>query len=331
VAALLDVRGLQVDFEADTGPVRVLNGMDLTVEAGQSVGVVGESGSGKTVLLRAILGLLQDQWRVGAGAVTFDGQDLRAKTETQMNAIRGAEIALTTPEPRKHLNPLLRIGEQIVNVLRAHGRIDRRVARDKAVELLRAVGIPAPEERVFSYPHEMSGGMCQRVIIAMALAHSPRLLLADEPTAGLDVTISRQILDLMSSLIRDTGSSLLLVSRDLGVVAHYCQTIAVVYAGQVVETAPVAAFFEKPAHPYSRRLLRVATAAHETVPLAGGPAVRERTGTSDQMCSFAPRCPIALPTCRQAPAPLLGNIGTNRAARCIRAAEILSDAVNPWP
>ena len=202
--ALLDVRGLQVDFEADTGPVRVLNGMDLTVEAGQSVGVVGESGSGKTVLLRTILGLLQDQWRVGAGAVTFDGQDLRAKTETQMNAIRGAEIALTTPEPRKHLNPLLRIGEQIVNVLRAHERIDRRAARDKAVQLLRAVGIPAPEERVFSYPHEMSGGMCQRVIIAMALAHSPRLLLADEPTAGLDVTISRQILDLMSSLIRDT-------------------------------------------------------------------------------------------------------------------------------
>jgi peptide/nickel transport system ATP-binding protein len=168
--ALLDVRGLQVDFEADTGPVRVLNGMDLTVEAGQSVGVVGESGSGKTVLLRTILGLLQDPWRVGAGAVTFDGQDLRTKTETQMNAIRGAEIALTTPEPRKHLNPLLRIGEQIVNVLRAHERIDRRAARGKAVELLRAVGIPAPEERVFSYPHEMSGGMCQRVIIAMALA-----------------------------------------------------------------------------------------------------------------------------------------------------------------
>jgi oligopeptide/dipeptide ABC transporter ATP-binding protein len=329
--ALLDVRGLQVDFEADTGPVRVLNGMDLTVEAGQSVGVVGESGSGKTVLLRTILGLLQDQWRVGAGAVTFDGQDLRAKTETQMNAIRGAEIALTTPEPRKHLNPLLRIGEQIVNVLRAHKRIDRRAARDMAVHLLRTVGIPAPEERVFSYPHEMSGGMGQRVIIAMALAHSPRLLLADEPTAGLDVTISRQILDLMSTLIRDTGSSLLLVSRDLGVVAHYCQTIAVVYAGQVVETAPVAAFFENPAHPYSRRLLRVATAAHETTPLAGAPAVRERAGALDHMCSFAPRCPIALPTCRQATVPLLRTIGPNRAARCIRAAEILSGTVNPWP
>jgi oligopeptide/dipeptide ABC transporter ATP-binding protein len=267
----------------------------------------------------------------GAGAVTFDGQDLRAKTETQLNAIRGAEIALTTPEPRKHLNPLLRIGEQIVNVLRAHKRIDRRAARDMAVHLLRTVGIPAPEERVFSYPHEMSGGMCQRVIIAMALAHSPRLLLADEPTAGLDVTISRQILDLMSSLIRDSGSSLLLVSRDLGVVAHYCQTIAVVYAGQVVETAPVAVFFENPAHPYSRRLLRVATAAHKTTPLAGGPAVRERTAGSDHMCSFAPRCPIALPTCRQATVPLLRTIGPNRAARCIRAPEIMSGTVNRWP
>src|ERR1700733_2253672 len=193
---LLDVRGLHAEFAASTGRVRVLNGMDIAVSTGEALGVVGESGSGKTVLLRAILGLLQSPWRVGPGE-----------------------------------------------------------------ELLRAVGIPAPEARFASYPHEMSGGMCQRVIIAMALAHAPKLLLADEPTAGLDVTISRQILDLMSNLIRDTGSSLLLVSRDLGVVAHYCQTIAVVYAGQVVETAPVADFFENPAHPYSRRLLRVATAA----------------------------------------------------------------------
>jgi oligopeptide/dipeptide ABC transporter ATP-binding protein len=328
--ALLDIRGLRVDFAADAGPVHVLNGMDLTLEAGQSLGIVGESGSGKTVLLRAILGLLEDPWRVGAGTVMFDGQDLRAKTEAQLNSIRGVEIALTTPEPRKHLNPLLRVGEQIVNVLRAHRRIDRRSARDRAVDLLRAVGIPAPQERLFSYPHEMSGGMCQRVIIAMALAHSPRLLLADEPTAGLDVTISRQILDLMRDLIRDSGSSLLLVSRDLGVVAHYCRSIAVVYAGQVLETAPVADFFDSPIHPYSRRLLRVATAAQGTGSLSGGTAVGGRVAVGAGACSFAPRCPIALSVCRQGE-PALASIGPERTVRCVRAGEILSGAVDPWP
>jgi oligopeptide/dipeptide ABC transporter ATP-binding protein len=330
MAALLDIHGLHVDFAADAGPIHVLNGMDLTLEAGQSLGVVGESGSGKTVLLRAILGLLEDPWRVAAGTVMFDGQDLRAKTEGQLNAIRGVDIALTTPEPRKHLNPLLRVGEQIVNVLRAHKRIDRHAARDKAVDLLRAVGIPAPEERLLSYPHEMSGGMCQRVIIAMALAHSPRLLLADEPTAGLDVTISRQILDLMRDLIRDSGSSLLLVSRDLGVVAHYCQIIAVVYAGRVLETARVPNFFENPIHPYSRRLLRVATAAQGTAPLSGGTAVGGRLTAGAGACSFAPRCPIALSVCRQGEPPLT-SVGTDRSVRCLRAGEILSGAIDPWP
>ncbi len=330
MAPLLDVRGLYVDFAADAGRVPVLNGMDLTVETGQSLGVVGESGSGKTVLLRAILGLLDEPWRVGAGMVMFEGQDLRTRTEAQLNAIRGIEIALTTPEPRKHLNPLLRVGEQIVNVLIAHSRVDRPAARARAVDLLRAVGIPAPEERIFSYPHEMSGGMCQRVIIAMALAHSPRLLLADEPTAGLDVTISRQILDLMRDLIRDSGSSLLLVSRDLGVVAHYCRTIAVVYAGQVLETGPVADFFENPIHPYSRRLLRVAAAAQEAAPLSGGAGSATRIAAEQDACAFVSRCPIALPAC-WAGRPAMVSAAPGRAARCIRAGEILSGAVDPWP
>ena len=262
MAALLDIRGLEVQFAADGGTVPVLNGIDLVVEPGESLGVVGESGSGKTVLLRAILGLLRPPWLVRRGAVIFQGEDLRQNSEAELNARRGRDIALTTPEPRKHLNPLLRVGEQIVNVLRAHRRMDRRAAQVRAIELLRAVGIPAPELRVRAYPHEMSGGMCQRVIIAMALAHDPKLLLADEPTAGLDVTISRQILDLMQELIQRTGSSMLLVSRDLGVVAHYCRRIAVVYAGQIVEIADVETFFADAIHPYSRKLLRAAAAAH---------------------------------------------------------------------
>jgi oligopeptide/dipeptide ABC transporter ATP-binding protein len=321
MATLLDVRGLHAEFAASTGRIRVLNGMDIAVATGEALGVVGESGSGKTVLLRAILGLLRSPWSVGPGEVLFDGQDLMRKTEAELNMLRGRDIALTTPEPRKHLNPLLRVGDQIVNVLKAHRRITRRAARDRAIELLRAVGIPAPEARFASYPHEMSGGMCQRVIIAMALAHAPKLLLADEPTAGLDVTISRQILDLMHSLIQDASSSLLLVSRDLGVVAHYCQRIAVVYAGQVVEVADVGTFFGRAVHPYSRHLLLAATATQDS---ARRPTtVGERSVASDRGCSFAPRCAFALIQCQEERPPLK-TVGNGHAVRCLRSGDIIA-------
>jgi oligopeptide/dipeptide ABC transporter ATP-binding protein len=325
---LLEIRGLEVQFGADAGLVPVLNGIDLAVAPGESVGVVGESGSGKTVLLRAILGLLQPPWVVGQGAVMFQGEDLRQKSEAELSAKRGRDIALTTPEPRKHLNPLLRIGDQIVNVLRAHQRIDRRAARQRAVELLRSVGIPAPELRVRAYPHEMSGGMCQRVIIAMALAHEPKLLLADEPTAGLDVTISRQILDLMHELIQRGGSSMLLVSRDLGVVAHYCRKIAVVYAGQVVEIADVETFFTDAVHPYSRKLLRAAAAAHGASSRGAASAVGRRALSYRHSCSFAARCPVVLPSCYESP-PELAAVGPDHTVRCFRRAEITERALTP--
>jgi oligopeptide/dipeptide ABC transporter ATP-binding protein len=318
---MLEVRDLHVSFLAGTGPVRVLNGAGLSLRAGESLGIVGESGSGKTVLVRTILGLLQPPWHVLNGSVIFNGEDLLKKTEDELRLIRGKAIALTSPEPRKHLNPLLRVGDQIANVLQAHRTMARKEALERAVELLKAVGIPAPHLMVRFYPHELSGGMCQRVIIAMALAHSPKLILADEPTAGLDVTISRQILDLMHDLVRDFNSSLILVSRDLGVVAHYCQRVAVIYAGQVVETAGVADFYAGAAHPYSRHLLRAAAAARDE---RRGAAIGlgQRVVFPDRGCAFASRCPIALPLCREE-GPALEPVAQDHLVRCLRRAEVL--------
>lgn len=261
--SLLEVRDLHVQYKQDSGVVRVLNGASLTVERGEAVGVVGESGSGKTVLVRTILGLLSPAWDIAGGSVLFEGEELLTKSEKEMTGIRGKEIALTTPEPRKHLNPVITVGDQIANVVRAHSKVSKKEALERAVEILKAVGIADPGRRVYAYPHELSGGMCQRVIIAMGLVHSPKLLLVDEPTAGLDVTISLQILDLMQELVQKFNSSLLLVTRDLGVVAHYCQKVAVMYAGHVVEVGDVPSFFAKPVHPYSRRLLRAAAAARD--------------------------------------------------------------------
>ena len=320
VEDLLAVRDLRVEYARGTGVVRVLNGVDLTVRRGESLGVVGESGVGKTVLVRAILGLLDPPWRVVSGSVLYRGEDLMALPEPALRRLRGKEIALTTHEPRKHLNPVATIGDQMARVVQAHGPASRAEARDRAIELLRMVGIPEPEVRLLAYPHELSGGMCQRVVIAMALAHSPKLLMGDEPTAGLDVTISLQILDLMRDLVRDFDSSLLLVSRDLGVVAHYCERVAVMYAGQIVEVADVPAFFAGARHPYSRRLLRAAIAA-----------TSDRRGTLSSVgiradgpaasCPYAPRCPIRIERCTRE-APPLDPVASGHGVRCFRHAEI---------
>lgn len=323
--ALLEVRDLHVDYVGDRGPVRVLNGTDLSVAQGESLGVVGESGVGKTVLVRTILGLLAPPWRVTRGSVVYQGQDLLRRSDRELRAIRGREIALTTHEPRKHLNPVLTIGEQIANALKAHRPLSSDEARRRALALLRMVQIPDPEVRQASYPHELSGGMCQRVIIAMALAHSPRLLMADEPTAGLDVTISLQVLDLMQALVRDARSSLLLVSRDLGVVAHYCQRVAVMYQGRIVETADVPTFFRRATHPYSVRLLRAAVAARDERRRALT-SVGPRLVADDGSCAFAPRCPVKIDRCL-AEAPLLEPVAPGHLVRCFRKAEIATGQV----
>lgn len=326
MGALLEVEDLHVAYERGGGAVPVLRGVHLAIAPGEAVGVVGESGVGKTVLVRAILGLLEPPWRITRGRVLYRGEDLLGRPEGALQAIRGREIALTTHEPRKHLNPVIPVGEQLARIVRAHARAGRREALARAVELLRLVGIPDPELRRHAYPHELSGGMCQRVVIAMALAHSPRLLMADEPTAGLDVTISLQILDLMRDLVRDFHSSLLLVSRDLGVVAHYCQRVAVMYAGQVVEAADVPAFFTGAAHPYSRRLLRAAAAARSERRAAATPR-GNRAETAGPRCAYLPRCPVAVERCRLEP-PELTPLGEGHRVRCFRAGEIAAGGLS---
>jgi peptide/nickel transport system ATP-binding protein len=325
VSSLLEVSGLKVSFRTEAGFKALLNGIDLIIAAGETVGIVGESGSGKTVLVRALLGLLEDPFRIEEGSVRFRGEDLTKKSERELRAIRGNEIALTTPEPRKHLNPLLPIGAQIARIVQAHGRASRREALARSVELLRAVGIADPELRLAAYPQEMSGGMCQRVIIAMALAHSPKLLLADEPTAGLDVTISRQILDLMAERVQEANSSLLVVSRDLGVIAHYCRRVAVMYAGEIVELAEVPDFFEQPVHPYSRRLLQAAAASRDR--WSGAIAESLMQTPAESGCRYLPRCPHALPACEQQ-APTLARLSPRHEVRCLRMDELARDGTN---
>jgi peptide/nickel transport system ATP-binding protein len=327
VDTLLEVRDLGVEYARSAGAVPVLNGISLTIRPGESLGVVGESGVGKTVLVRAILGLLEPPWRVVAGRVLYQGQDLLTQPERALLRLRGREIALTTHEPRKHLHPVATIGEQMAQVVRAHQAISRDEARDRAIALLKMVGIPDPAVRLRAYPHELSGGMCQRVIIAMALAHSPKLLMADEPTAGLDVTISLQILDLMRDLIRDFSSSLLLVSRDLGVVAHYCERVAVMYAGQIVEVADVPRFFAGAVHPYSRRLLRAAAAARSD--RRGSLAsVGARMEAARSSCLYAPRCALRVEQCARE-APALDRAADAHWVRCFRHADIAAGRVVP--
>ena len=320
MSALLAIDDLHVSFATASGRTEILHGISLDLEPGQTIGVVGESGSGKTVLVRAVLGLLDAPFAIDGGRIEFEGANLLEHGEPELERIRGRDIALTTPEPRKHLNPLTTIGDQISKVIRAHSDVSREAAMARAVELLGMVGIPDPELRLAGYPHEMSGGMCQRIIIAMALAHDSKILLIDEPTAGLDVTISRQILDLIRGLVRERGVAALIVSRDLGVVAHYCRDVAVMYAGRIVERADVSAFFRQPLHPYSARLLRAAAAARDRA-AAGRAEATALLPPALEGCAYAPRCPLAEPAC-EASVPEPSDPAAGRWVRCLRAPAI---------
>jgi oligopeptide/dipeptide ABC transporter ATP-binding protein len=299
-APLLEVRGLHVGFPTLSGVAVVVRNLSLAVGTGEIVGLVGESGSGKSVTCRAILGLVPEPGAVLRGEIRLEGRDLTRVSGRELRRVRGNEVAMVFQDPMSSLNPVFTVGHQITEVLTKRRGLPRRRAHERAVELLDRVGIPSPARRMKAYPHELSGGMRQRVMLAIALSGEPKLLLADEPTTALDVTIQDQMLFLLADIRRETGMSIVLVSHDMGVIAQACDTVAVMYAGYLVEVAPVRELFARPQHPYTRALLEAiprigaGVARGELRPIAGQPPdVRELDGG----CPFAPRCAFAREAC----------------------------------
>jgi len=322
---VLAVRDLRVRYDG-TRTVHAVNGVSFDVGAGEIFGLVGESGCGKSATLRALIGLLPKTAHVG-GEVRFRGADLVAMGERELRSVRGAGISMIFQDPMTYLNPVLKVGEQINETLRRHTGLDRRQRSERAAELLRQVGIASAERRLRQYPHEFSGGMRQRVLIAIALACGSKVLLADEPTTALDVTIQDQILRLLRDLRAQLGMSVVLVSHDLGVIVHTCDRVAVMYGGQLVETAPVRALLRAPKHPYTVGLVeslpRPANPSRFLKPIAGAPpSLLEAPRT----CVFEPRCPLAEPECREWDTTLL-DVGPGHAARCRRFAAVEAPVV----
>jgi dipeptide transport system ATP-binding protein len=312
--ALLEIRNLNVEFATGRGRFRAVDGIDLSAESGEVLCVVGESGSGKSVTMLAVMGLIAWPGTVTADVMKFDGIDLLGLSPKARRKLIGRDVAMVFQEPTTSLNPCYPIGWQIAESLRAHDAVPRAKVRDRVVELLDQVGIPAPSTRLGAFPHQLSGGMNQRVMIAMAIACNPRLLIADEPTTALDVTIQKQILDLLIKLQRERGMSLVLITHDMGVVAETAQRVQVMYAGQMVEEQPTEALFSNPRHPYTAALLAALperSLGRERLPTIPGmvPGIDDRpTG-----CLFNPRCGYATKHC-QAEKPLL--IGENAKVRC---------------
>jgi oligopeptide/dipeptide ABC transporter ATP-binding protein len=290
-APLLEVRGLTTSFFTRAGVVRAVTGVDFGVSRGEVLGLVGESGCGKSVTSLSILGLIGRPGRIEAGEVVFDGTDLRGLSDDALRRIRGDRIAMIFQQPQSSLNPVMRVGDQVGEVLELHRGMKRAAARDRALELMSKVGIPDAKRRLDAYPFEMSGGMAQRVMIAMALACEPELLIADEPTTALDVTIQAQILDLMRHLQRETGTAIILITHDLGVVAEMCDRVAVMYAGEIVEQADVRTLFASPRHPYTQGLIgAVPVPGRIVTELATIPGSVPNLIALPPGCRFAPRC-----------------------------------------
>ena len=315
MSALLDISGLRVEFGTDDGPVEAVDDVSLSVDAGEILGLVGESGSGKSVTALAILRLIRAPGRIVAGHVRFDGRDLLALSEDEMRAIRGARIALISQSPRTALNPVITIGRQIARLFQLHAGASRREARRRTLEALELVGVSEPARRAAQYAHQLSGGTCQRVMIAMALASSPRLLIADEPTTGLDVSIAARILDLLRELGARTGAAIILITHDLGVVAETCHRVAVMHAGQLVETGSVRALFQRPLHPYTRALMRSIPRIDQEIvlePIAGSVPSLLNAAPG---CRYAGRCPRRLEVCGRDKPGLVAD-GAGHAVAC---------------
>ncbi len=316
---LLEVKDLRTSFFTEAGEVRAVDGVSFAVEPGKLMGLVGESGSGKTASVLSIMRLLPERARVVGGAVLFEGRDLLSLSEPEMRAVRGAKIAMIFQEPMTSLNPVFTIGNQIGEAVRLHQHTARRETLERTIEALRLVGIADPERRVNDYPHQLSGGMRQRVMIAMALACKPRLLIADEPTTALDVTIQAQILDLIRELQVRLGLAVILVTHDLGIVAQYADDVTILYAARVMEQAASAELFRNPLNPYTRGLL-------ESIPGVDGRhhrRLRAIAGTIPSAlhppsgCRFHPRCPMAIDECARVDPPLVSKAAQHLVA-CIR-------------
>ncbi|AJE48877.1 oligopeptide/dipeptide ABC transporter ATP-binding protein [Celeribacter indicus] len=314
--ALLDVKNLTVRFETPEGDIHAVNGVSFSLEKGETLGIVGESGSGKSQLNFAILGLLARNGRAG-GSVSFDGQDILNISERKLNRIRADRIAMVFQDPMTSLNPYMRISDQMTEVLRLHKGLTRREALAESVRMLDAVKIPDAKNRVRLYPHEFSGGMRQRVMIAMSLLCRPELLIADEPTTALDVTVQAQIMELLGELQRDFGMATILITHDLGVVAGFCERAIVMYGGRIMEEAAVDPLFERPTHPYTKGLLeaipRVDEAQDSLRAIPGNPPNMAGVPVG---CPFAPRCGYSDERCRRETPALLTEEG--RARACFR-------------
>jgi peptide/nickel transport system ATP-binding protein len=316
---LLELRRLAVSFATDDGAVHAVDGIDLALARGRTLGLVGESGCGKSVTSLAIMGLLPPENSKVNGEIHFEGRNLLTLNADTMRDLRGARLAMIFQEPMTSLNPAYTVGDQIVEAIQRHQGLSAADARTRAIEMLRIVRIPSPERRVDDYPHKLSGGMRQRAMIAMALACGPELLIADEPTTALDVTIQAQILDLMRGLRRDTGTAIILITHDLGVVAEMADDVAVMYAGQIVERAPVRDLFARPEHPYTVGLLGSIPRLDEKRERL--PSIEGRVPDMTRPpagCRFAARCPFVEPACRDAE-PALVEVAPGHLTRCRRA------------
>jgi peptide/nickel transport system ATP-binding protein len=322
--ALLEIENLQTHFRTPDGINRAVDGLSLEIGAGQTLAIVGESGCGKSVTAMSVLRLIPEPPGKIAGRIAFNGRDLLKLSDAEMRDIRGNEISMIFQEPMSSLNPVLTIGRQIREPLRLHQRLDRAAAEKRAVEMLALVGIPEPQRRVNEYSHQMSGGMRQRVMIAMALACNPKLLIADEPTTALDVTVQAQILDLMRELKQRVGAAIMLITHDLGVVAEVAEHVVVMYAGRKVEEAPARQLFARPRHPYTQGLLGAVPKLGSSLTgdeqrLAEIPGLVPSLKNRIQGCVFASRCPRATDICRQA-APKLQDKAPGHWVACHHAA-----------
>ena len=317
---LLEIRGLKTYFATDNGVVHAVDGVDLAIDRGETLGVVGESGCGKTVTAMSVLKLIaMPPGRIVAGQILWQGRDLVPLTPEEMRPIRSKEIGIVFQEPMTSLNPVYTVGAQIAETVREHEGLGRRAALERAVEMLRLVHIPNPHRRVNDYPHQFSGGMRQRVMIAMALSCNPKLLIADEPTTALDVTIQAQILELITEMKERFGMAVMLITHAMGVVAETAQRVAVMYAGKVVEEAPVGELFSRPRHPYTRGLIR-------SIPRIDRAGRKERLAAIAGIvpsllepppgCRFAARCEFAMPVCNAA-TPLLRRVATDHEVACV--------------